>query len=464
MFGPREQKLGVKLVKPKKGKEKNFMNEVDQAVEPVSEFQDEVEGDVVEESPVVKGGSPLGDATAALRGMKKLALDHFVRVGKQDKVWPHIPTGNIKIDYLIGELDYCPGIPRGGITNIYGPEHSGKTSFSLHVCAAAIAAGGCVCYIDFENILDTRYARKLGIPVDDESKFILCQPETLEQGVITMLYMAHNGVDLVVLDSIGAALPKETLDISVEDVQEGKTGRIGTRARKWSEYLPRIQQKLKEGNTAMIAVSQLRSGINVGYGNEDTVQGGRGWKFYSMLRLELKPTNKIYNDGVMNVMEGKKEKKYFGTKIQISVRKSKISPTQGRSTMVDCIPNYGFDPIRSLVDLAKNLKVIKMSGSWFSYKRDDGSDIKTGGFDKFYAMISDNREVLSEMYRRCLATIRATVVPDKGLDNGGNFVEEEFEDEEYAELDKRGKMKKSNEDKAIDVLTQPKIDAEPEDD
>lgn len=407
--------------------------------------------------------SALERAVAELKSQKKVQLDHFVLVGQQAKVWPHVSTGNIKIDYVIGEFNYCPGFPRGGITNVYGPEHSGKTTLALHVCAEVIKNGGCVCYIDFENILDTRYAKKLGIPVDDKTKFTLYQPQTLEQGVICLLMMANQNVDVIVLDSVGAAIPKDIMEMSINDFDEGKTGGIGLSARKWSGYLPRIQQTLKDGNTSLIAISQMRSAINTGYGAEDTVQGGKAWKFYSILRLELKPVQKLYNEGVFNIIEGKAERKYYGTKVRVTVKKCKVAPSQGRTVSVECLPNRGFDPVKSLVDLAKNLKVITASGSWLTFIRNDGSEIRSNSLNKFISDISGDRQALIELRDRATAAIKSRTNSDEEMElEQSEITEEEYDDDEAPPADsgdqkmakgKKGKKGKNAEADIIDAMT-----------
>lgn len=413
--------------------------------------------------------SALDRATEFLKEVKKVDLDHFVPSMEQAFRWPSIPTGNIKLDYLIGEFGYCPGIPRGGITNVFGPEHSGKTSFCLHACASVIEQGGCVCYIDYENILDTRYAKKLGIPVEDKSKFALYQPQTLEQGVISLLVLLEQGVDLIVYDSVGAAIPKAVLEMTVEDIEAGKTGGIGLSARKWSEYLPRIQQMLKNSNSSLIAVSQTRSGINAGYGAEETTQGGKGWKFFSILRIELRPSTKIYKEGSMNILDGKKGREFIGNKVRVTVKKCKVAPTQNRYVHIDVLPNKGFDPVRSLVDFAKNLKIIKQSGSWFSYERTGGESVKWPGFEKMCLEIESNKEMKDEIFGRVVLKVVEMSNGKDGLgtvsiiqEDDGNSEQEVLEvdcDEDGEEIEelkskktpKKGK-KLSKEDSLIEGL------------
>lgn len=366
----------------------------------------------------------LNQAIDVLKSSKKIELDHFVPVGSQDYTHPSISTGNIKLDYLIGEVSFCPGVPRRGITNVYGPEHSGKTTFALQVCASAIKSGGCVCYIDFENILDTRYAKKLGIPVEDDSKFALYQPETLEQGVIALLTMVDNGVDVIVFDSLGAAIPKAALEMSMKDIEDGKTGGIGLSARKWSEYLPRIQQKLKDNNSALIAISQTRSGISQMFAASETVQGGKGWKFYSMLRLELVPIAKIYSNNVFDFVEGKSGKGFVGTNVRVTVKKCKVAPTQNRSVVVDCIPNRGFDPVRSVIDFGKSTGVISCVGSWFKINFEES---KHAGYENLYKYLKENSEAYDRLYNEVINKINTLLASGKNLD--GDTAQAQSEDE-----------------------------------
>jgi recombination protein RecA len=348
------------------------------------------------EAKKVEGSTPLAKVTSALKKFKGKALDHFVPLDEESlsQVWPHIPLGNIKLDYLIGGFRRCPGIPRQGITNIYGPEHSGKTSFALHACASACAMGGCVGYIDFEHVLDVRYAYRLGVPVQDPDRFVLYQPETLEQGVIAISLMAAQGVDLIVLDSVGAAVPMLHANQSDEAINKGESKGLGLQARKWSEFIPKFQQKLRKGNAALIAISQTRSNIG---GKGVTTQGGRSWKFYSLLRLELKFKGSLEATGVYNPLERQMTKAKIGSLVQAIVRKSKVSPTLGSQVTVDVVRGYGFDPLRASADLAKRYGIISVGGSWVTWNRRNGDPIKVQGWENFIRSVRPLSNVKEEL-------------------------------------------------------------------
>jgi len=171
---------------------------------------------------------------------------------------PHISTGCIALDYLIGGKENekgirpCPGIPRGRFSLIYGQPGAGKTTIALQTCASICNDGGTAVYIDWENEVEPKYAQALGVPVTDRSKFLLFQPTTMEDGLTIMTKLSASGVDLIVMDSIGSAVPKEFFE-----KKEGEAPQIGLNARKWSNYLPKFKKVIKKYDTAVIAISQL---------------------------------------------------------------------------------------------------------------------------------------------------------------------------------------------------------------
>jgi recombination protein RecA len=373
--------------------------------------------------------SALEKSRKILGTVGKGALNHFVPLDKRSlkDAWPHVSTGNIRFDYLIGGKfdakgqNACPGVPRRGITNVYGPEHCGKTSFCLHIAAEVCRQGGCVAYIDYEHVLDVRYAASLGVPVSDVDRFALFQPETLEQGVAAILAMASEGVDLIVLDSVGAAMPREVFDLSVEDITAGeRPGQgIGLLARRWSELLPKIQHRLAQGQTALLAVSQTRSSIN---STQNAVQGGNGWKFFSMVRIELRNMGYIYDNQFYNALDRKKEKGKSGAKVKASIKKSKISPTYGWEVELELIPGRGFDPLRAAMTVAASHGIIEKRGSHYYWTRRDGTEIHGNGKESFMQLLYAAKGALQELNILVRPHLRS---------QGSLSVPDEDEDEEF---------------------------------
>lgn len=314
-----------------------------------------------------------------------------------------ISTGIVQFDYLIGGPfvtdqgdNICPGVPLGAITNVYGSEHSGKTSFCLHTAAEAIRQGKPVLYVDYEHILDPRYARKLGVPVDDKAMFRIIQPSTLEAGVAAMIVAIDSGVKLIVFDSVGAAEPKEQAEQSMEAVMGGSTGSLGSQARAWSRLLPKIQNYLNTRDAALIAVSQTRSGIN---SREASVMGGRAWKFYSAVRISLKYIGKI-QEARVDLLTGKRDTKAkIGNRVRITIKKNKVAPTLHAQADLDCIPNKGFDPLRNAINVAVARGVIKRGGAWYTWVRDDGEEVRGQGMGNFYDEMIAVPDVVQQLHR-----------------------------------------------------------------
>jgi recombination protein RecA len=211
---------------------------------------------------------------------------------------PHLPTGSVIIDHLIGGIPNkrgvlpCPGLPRGRLVNLYGAESSGKTTFALTVAAETCRRGGTVAYIDWEHAIDIAYAKNLGVPIDDPNAFVLYQPETFEKGLSYLWGLTKAGVDLVVVDSVAAGATEAQWEQSVAEASS--IGRVGAKAAIWSEFLPKLKALMSKTNTCIIGISQLRSKIDTGGfgakggGEKTQQQGGFAWKFYSEVRMGLR--------------------------------------------------------------------------------------------------------------------------------------------------------------------------------
>ena len=315
----------------------------------------------------------------------------------------HIPSGSVIIDYLIGGrinrygVRPCPGFPRRCIVNLYGQESSGKTTIALTAAAMTCAAGGSVGYIDWENAIDVSYAKSLGVPLDNPDLFMLAQPESLEKGLAILWTMAKAGVDLIVIDSVGAGIPQATLEQTV--AEKGDMGRIGANAAKWSKILPELKNIINKTGSCVIGISQLRKKIGMtGFGGDDTqAQGGEAWKFYSEVRMGLKRVatekGKDYN-----ALTHKMEDATVGQTVRCKIDKCKVSASQGRTADFYIRFGEGVDDIRSIIEITAAHGVVKKASSWFSFERPNGTIIKGAGMDAFKTLVRDTDGVWEELY------------------------------------------------------------------
>jgi len=344
---------------------------------------------------------------------------------------PHLPTGSIILDYLIGgrlnrfNVRPCPGFPRKCIINLYGQESSGKTTVALTAAAMVCASGGTVCYIDWENAIDVAYAKSLGVPLDDPDSFLLAQPESLEKGLAILWTMAKAGVDLIVIDSVGAGVPQASLEQTV--AEKGEMGRIGLNAAKWSKVLPELKNVINRTGTCVIGISQLRKKIGMtGYGGDDTqAQGGEAWKFYSEVRMGLKriaqEKGKEYNALVHKVEEA-----MVGQTVRCRIDKCKVSASQGKAADFYIRFGEGIDDIRSIIDITSAHGIVKKSGAWYSWERPNGDLIKGCGMDEFKSKVKAAEGAWDELYLAAIAAFSAAP---------GTFVVEAAEDDDLGDLD-----------------------------
>ena len=354
--------------------------------------------------------------------------DPFVAINEDSfkKSLPHLPTGSTMVDYLIGGklnrygVPPCPGIPKGKVINLYGRESAGKTTMALTIAAKTIANGGTVAYIDWENAIVNDYAKALGVPVDDEAHFKLVQPNTLEEGLMVIWAFAKAGVDLIVIDSVGAGVPKAVMEQSLDE--KGSSGRIGAVAAMWSNFLPQLRGVIKEGitvkdkkkvikkATAIIGISQLRSAINTsGYGaaagDGGSTQGGNAWKFYSDVRIGMTRLASEKTEGY-DTMKHKKEKLSSGAKIRVRADKCKVSASQGRDVEIYIKYGYGIDDLRSLILYGSTHKILKKEGGgWFTWERGNGEILRVQGMEKFKDLIYESAGAIDELYAQATAAI-----------------------------------------------------------
>jgi recombination protein RecA len=310
---------------------------------------------------------------------------------------PHIPTGSLVLDWVIGGTpnDFgilpCPGWPKGAIINIYGHESSGKSTVSLMAAAEVIKAGGSVLYIDWENAVDLSYAKVLGVPVEDKTRFALQQPETLEMGIITALIAVKRGVELVVFDSVGAALPQVTTQRAIEEQTDSI--RIGLVAQKWSQSLPQLATAAAISGSTIIGISQMRKKIATGpmasLGDGTTTQGGEAWKYFSSVRAQFKKIGgekgKVYNP-----ITNKTEEQIVANKILVKLDKCKVSASAHHTGEVWITFGKGIDNFRTAIEVCSLHGIIKKAGAgWYTWERPGFEPIKVQGLPELKRIISE---------------------------------------------------------------------------
>jgi len=257
-----------------------------------------------------------------------------------------ISTGALSLDYALG----IGGIPRGRVTEVYGPESSGKTTLCLHVIAEAQKTGGLAAFIDAEHALDVNYAKKLGV---DTANLLLSQPDFGEQALeITDTLVRSNAIDIIVIDSVAALVPRSEIEGEMGDAT------MAVQARLMSQALRKLTGAISKSKTAVVFINQLRSKIGIMFGNPETTTGGNALKFYASLRLDIRRIAAI-KDGTDVV----------GNRTKVKIVKSKVAPPF-KEVEFDILYNEGISKTGDLIDLAANLGILKKSGSWFTYNED----------------------------------------------------------------------------------------------
>jgi len=319
---------------------------------------------------------------------KNCGKGSIMRMGAENRVRVEcIPTGAINLDAAIG----IGGIPRGRITEIYGPESSGKTTLCLHVVANAQRAGGVAAFIDAEHALDIDYAKKLGVDVDN---LLVSQPDTGEQALeICEILVRSGAVDVVVVDSVAALVPKAEIEGDMGD------SHVGLQARLMSQALRKLTGAIARSRTSVVFINQLREKIGVMFGNPETTTGGKALKFYASLRLDIRRIGPV-----------KDKEEVIGSQVRVKVVKNKVAPPFKQAEF-DIMYAEGISLTSLLVDIGSESGIIEKSGAWYSY----GGQRIGQGRENAKMFLKDNVAMMKEIEEKVKVVLGITKVevPDE---------------------------------------------------
>ncbi len=300
-----------------------------------------------------------------------------------------IPSGCLELDFALG----VGGIPRGRIIEIYGPESSGKTTIALHVIAESQKLGGTAAFIDAEHALDPVYAENLGVDVDE---LYVSQPDTGEQALEICEALVRSGaMDVVVIDSVAALVPKAEIEGDMGD------SHVGLQARLMSQALRKLAGVISKSNTIVIFINQLREKVGVMFGNPETTTGGKALKFYASIRLDVRRIDSIKNGNEV-----------VGNRTRIKVVKNKVAPPF-KTAEFDIIYGEGISHEGSVLDMAVNHKIITKTGAWYSY----GDMRMAQGRDNARLFLKDNQELCDEIERKLRAEFAAAAAKNEAPDD-----------------------------------------------
>jgi recombination protein RecA len=361
-------------------------------------------------------GSPISNA--GLDAGKKRALDAALSqierafgkgsIMRMDhdplNVEPGISTGAISLDLALGGR----GIPKGRIVEVFGPESSGKTTLSLQIIASSQKSGGVAAFIDAEHALDPSWARRLGVNLEE---LLVSQPDTGEQALeICELLVRSNAVDVIVVDSVAALIPKAEIEGEMGD------SHVGLQARLMSQALRKLTGAISKSRTVVIFINQIREKIGVMFGNPETTTGGRALKFYASLRIDVRRTASI-KDG----------EAVIGNRTRARIVKNKIAPPF-REAEFDIMFDEGISTSGDLVDLAVSCEVVQKSGAWFNF-----GDIRLGqGRENAKKFIKENPELFDEIKRKVMEKKMPDVTKAAASTPAGGFSEDGPDDEPEA--------------------------------
>jgi recombination protein RecA len=302
-----------------------------------------------------------------------------------------IPTGALTLDIALG----VGGVPRGRVIEIYGPESSGKTTLTLHIIAEAQKLGGVAAFIDAEHALDPQYAGRIGVNTDE---LLISQPDTGEQALEIVEVLVRSGaVDVVVIDSVAALVPKAEIDGEMGD------SHVGLQARLMSQAMRKLTAAISRSNTCVIFINQLREKIGVMFGNPETTTGGRALKFYASVRMDIRKIDSI-----------KQGLDVVGNRVKVKVVKNKIA-APFRVAEFDILYNEGISYAGSVLDIAIDTKVVDKSGAWFSY-----GDMRLGqGRENVRDFLRQNADLLEEIAGKVKVQSLPDVTPLDAPDTNG---------------------------------------------
>src|SRR5574340_120752 len=305
---------------------------------------------------------------------KQFGKGSIMRLGQKDAILPvaFIPTGAVSLDYALG----IGGVPRGRVTEIFGPESSGKTTLALQIIAQAQARGGMAAFVDAEHALDAQYARKLGVDLEN---LLVSQPDNGEQALeIVEVLVRSNGVDVVVVDSVAALVPRAEIEGEMGDAQ------VGLQARLMSQALRKLTGVVSKSKTCLVFINQLREKIGVMFGNPETTTGGRALKFYASVRIDIRRIGAIKDGDVV-----------VGGRTRVKVVKNKVAPPF-REAEFDVMYGDGISRTGDLLDLAVDKRIIEKSGAWFAY----GGERLGQGRENAKQFLRDNPDVFKAIEER----------------------------------------------------------------
>ena len=317
---------------------------------------------------------------------KQFGKGSIMRLGQRNSVGPipSISTGSISIDYALG----IGGLPRGRVTEIFGPESSGKTTLALQVIAEAQKSGGMAAFVDAEHALDAQYAQKLGVDLEN---LLVSQPDNGEQALeIVEVLIRSNSVDVVVVDSVAALVPRAEIDGEMGEAQ------MGLQARLMSQALRKLTGVVSKSNTTLVFINQLREKIGVMFGNPETTTGGRALKFYASVRIDIRRIASIKDGDQM-----------IGGRTRVKVVKNKVAPPF-REAEFDIMYGEGISREGDLLDLAVEKRIVEKSGAWFAY-----SGERLGqGRENAKQFLKENAEVRRAIDERVRKELGLTRDPD----------------------------------------------------
>ena len=314
---------------------------------------------------------------------KQFGKGAIMRLGQKDAdtAIPSISTGSVSLDYALG----IGGVPKGRVIEIFGPESSGKTTLTLQIIAEAQKQGGMAAFVDAEHALDAQYARKLGVDLDN---LLVSQPDNGEQALeIVEVLIRSNAVDVVVVDSVAALVPRAEIDGEMGEAQ------MGLQARLMSQALRKLTGAVSKSKTSLIFINQLREKIGVMFGNPETTTGGRALKFYASVRIDIRRIGAI-KDGDQVV----------GGRTRVKVVKNKVAPPF-REAEFDVMYGEGISREGDLLDLAVDRKIVEKSGTWFAY-----SGERLGqGRENVKQFLKDNPAIFKSIEDRVRAELGLTI-------------------------------------------------------